>query len=54
MGNKWWKPCDGLGVIVTTFVQNYDTFSKDAIIKKEFMIGLVLSSSEVKRPYTST
>jgi hypothetical protein len=40
--------------IVTTFVHNHDKFSKDAIIKKEFMTRLVQSLSKVKRPYTST
>jgi hypothetical protein len=38
--------------IVTTFVENHDMFSKDAIIEREFMIGLVQSLSKVRRPYT--
>jgi hypothetical protein len=40
--------------IVTTLVQNHDTFSKDANIEREFMTKLIQSLSEVKRPYTST
>ncbi len=39
--------------IVTTLIQNYDTFFKDVIIERELMIGLVQSLSKVKRPYIS-